>query len=326
MEQSTKDLSICIATPTRGALSIGAEHNVSTRQLIAKLEQHRAQVDFVDQSGAVFYDPTSYFEGKRLMDAGRLNVDEDVVRARSRMVRAFREKSTADFLLFADDDVSFTPMTVVRMVGLAMKFSLGVLCAVYTRKYFNEKALVANVTWAVKQVSDHLDHQNVPDVVAANAKACEILEHPLRFAFEQQDFAAYNRTARPNAKMLHPWLLEIDGAGFGLTLIRRETIARMTKRYEDDLWFRDERMPPRTTALFNLILDKQHRELLSEDHSFCARWHAMGEKVFGFIGPDPVRHTGTHTFEGDISCLVGAEYAATLAKIGVPEKKEGGES
>jgi hypothetical protein len=138
--------------------------------------------------------------------------------------------------------------------------------------------------------------------------------------------------------------VEIEACPLGMTLLTREGLERMEAHYKADrldyealgtinskdgaeslasfakriaklardnpiLAFEDEssivpggRVP--SVALFQLLFEEKTGGLLSEDYSFCARWRAIGQKVWMYLGEgSPVSHQGEMIFAGAIEAF-----------------------
>lgn len=197
--------------------------------------------------------------------AGTLCFQDDLARARSRCVWYALTRSTWDYLLFWDDDVVPSDMSIVpRMVDRANVDGHDVLGAPYPRK---------------------------------RIKAC--------FPYKPIDMSRGQLYAVNDC-------IEVDYLAIGFMLLSRKCLTEMVEFYADE-WFTDRHEAGNeheTIGLFRQVMTstivrpdgKRHRDLLSEDYSFCHRWRAMGGKVQMYVGPGaPVGHVGGHVFTADNS-------------------------
>lgn len=95
-------------------------------------------------------------------------------------------------------------------------------------------------------------------------------------------------------------LIEVEGFPGGCMRVSRACVEKMVEAYADTAFFCGK--APNKTAwhLFQKMrLPDNPHLLLSEDYSFCRRWHDIGGKVW--IDPDlTLGHTGNKTFIGNI--------------------------
>lgn len=99
--------------------------------------------------------------------------------------------------------------------------------------------------------------------------------------------------------------VEIEGTGFGLTMLSRSMMEQMLTAYGGgDLDFLDLMggQPAITTALFMpMILE---RGFMGEDLAFAHRWRQLGGKVWMYIGKGtPIAHFGEGKYQGKIEDL-----------------------
>lgn len=230
-----------------------------------------------------------------------LTAASDVIRTRSRLARQFVLSTNADFALWVDDDIDFSDdlSVVPRMVALAVRFSLGVVGAPYPRKMLRESAITNAVLWATKAIKESDNEEE-------RKRAHDILLHPLRYAYTQQDFVWYLDLKREKPPQPpHAWLTGVDGVGFGCCLTSRNCLFEMLEHYgkpgRDG--FDDKRLGGITTALFYPQLEDE--QLPSEDYAFCRRWQKLGHQVFAYTGPGaPVKHIGSVEFNADRTCML----------------------
>lgn len=203
---------------------------------------------------------------------GRIFMNCDLVRARSRAVRMFLE-SPGTHLLFWDCDV--VPRDVAA-IGAMAESEKDVIALPYPRK---------RVDW--DKVSDQVrDESEQADLGRQSGAELEghSTDWPIRGAKEQPVDG----------------MIRVSECGMGFTMIRREALIKMCAAYPE-LYFRDDMdsqtpsVQP-TFALFQLLIDPTNRDLLSEDYSFCRRWLDIGGEIWMIL--DPAAHVGDHVFGG----------------------------
>jgi hypothetical protein len=262
---------LVIATVTRGASSPGWwDYHRSTRKMTDFLRQP-VPVTCEDVHGIVDVAVEDMPELE-----GTIQLDQDVCKARARIVRKALEMSSADWFLWWDDDIGAEPQLIVLMIFLANKHGIDILGAPYPRKAIREAEVVA----------------------AALAGK----EHPLRYGYCFEDFAIMKHTASVDQPPSNA-LFEVDGIGLGFCLTSRKCLQEMTEAYREADGFIDQRLGGETVGMFTFARGED-RHLPSEDYAFCARWKALGHKIFAYCGNySPVRHVGIYTYEAHPDCL-----------------------
>lgn len=121
----------------------------------------------------------------------------------------------------------------------------------------------------------------------------------------------------------------VSGVGMGITLIRRDAIAKMLEKMPHLVDTRlamhmgrvmmEQAGAPRLIRAFDKIDDPDHGQL-SEDISFCRRWNECGGEVWASIA-HKISHIGPHAFEGCyLTEAVKKEKADEPAKINMAEE------
>lgn len=183
---------------------------------------------------------------------------DDLSRARSRLAAHALDRPGWKWMLWWDDDVApRDPQLVPRMLARAVEFGHDVLCAPYPRK----------------RMPPTMCYVSLP-------------EH-----------------ARDGRMPVDNDCVEILCAGFGFMLTSRKCLEAMTAYYAHE-WFTDKRLDGptrRVVALFKQVHtgspQDEYRDLMSEDHSFCYRWRAMGGKIQMYVGEGaPVPHLGGYAY------------------------------
>lgn len=118
--------------------------------------------------------------------------------------------------------------------------------------------------------------------------------------------------------------MKVEGIGMGCTLIRRDVIDAMIKKFPDLIDTRLELHPAKDTLKqagtsrllrFWEKMDIPERGLVSEDLSFCIRWNQCGGTTWAAIG-HRMSHVGPYDYSGRYLDVVEAlERAPPMAPI-----------
>jgi hypothetical protein len=202
---------------------------------------------------------------------GRIFMNVDLVRARSRAVRMFLE-SPGTHLLFWDCDVVPRDLGVIGAMAASGK---DVISLPYPRK---------RVDW--DKVSDYVRDEN-EQAELGRQSGPELEGHSTDWPI------------RGTKELPVDGVIRVNECGLGFTMIRREAIEKMIAAHPE-LYFRDavDGTVHPTFALFQLIIDPVNRDILSEDYSFCRRWRDLGGEIHMIL--DPASHVGEHVFGGHL--------------------------
>lgn len=99
----------------------------------------------------------------------------------------------------------------------------------------------------------------------------------------------------------HGPLLQASHIGTGFMCIKRSVIEKMFKRYPRLKYNTDIGLGGQydkyTYALFDTMIDKETKDYLSEDYTFCKRWTDMGGEVWADTSIR-LDHSGHYCFKG----------------------------
>jgi len=205
-----------------------------------------------------------------------LGQDALITRCRNTLLSHFMQ-SSATHILFVDSDISFEP----ELLGRFLMASRDVLGAVYPLKthYWDQAA-----------------EQRIRDGEKPSTAA-------LRYVGE----LCTGSEARRDGD-----LATATYAGTGFLLISRTTISRMCDAYPETR-YRSIHAYNSTTghkaecyALFDCFIDPVSESYLSEDFAFCARWRAIGGKVW-LDTRSSLTHSGSVEFSGAPTTQYGAD-------------------
>lgn len=189
-------------------------------------------------------------------------------------------KSTASHLLFIDSDIGFDPLTVIRM----LLHDKDVVTAIYPKKHIN---------WdTVKQKLSREDSEPVESMgldYNINLKSIELTSTDIVNGF---------------ARVLD--------APTGMMLISRDALQRVSDHYREELLCVNDiqgsrEFVPEYVAVFDCMRCPETKRALSEDFAFCRRAQAIGIEIWADLA-SPLVHTGTMTFDADISSRFVPRY------------------
>jgi|TARA_R110000824_G_scaffold120382_3_gene275636 hypothetical protein len=214
------------------------------------------------------------------MDMSILGGDSLITRARNGLAGFFILEKKFTHLLFIDDDLSFNPNTIMRMIAS----DLDVVGGCYPlKKYHMEKVMES----AAKYTE--------PEDIWANS---------LTYAYTGlEDERGVTRLSVTDG------FCEVRDVATGLMLITRNCVDKLMAAYpelycgeESGLDIYNDIHPDiekNFWLFFETSFDKTTKRYLSEDYHFCKLWRDIGEEVWMEVAT-PVVHSGIGHFRGDI--------------------------
>lgn len=201
--------------------------------------------------------------------------DSLVTRARNVCAAIFLKNSLYTHLMFVDADIGFEPEDIERLLEKHEPF----VCSPYPIKRYNFDK--------VREIDSGKLERMTGDEIRA-----KLLRYNVHVS---KNIGNYSREIMNG-------FMEIDRAGTGFMLIRREVFDLMMKeypmlrykshdaqekQYEDFLWL-----------FFDCMVDDDNH-YLSEDFAFCERWRNLGGKIWLDLKAR-LTHTGIEHFRGDM--------------------------
>lgn len=175
-------------------------------------------------------------------------------------------------LMFIDADVSFNPDDVLKLI-------------------LRDKDMAAGL-YPLKQIAwDHL--------LDYNAESAEDLKRAgLTYTYGKKgDDGKYLDNASLLLSGDDDGLIEADAVATGFLLIKRVVFEKMFISNEDN-WYVDPNVGP-VHEYFYTSINKDTRDFIGEDWTFCQNWRALGGKIY--VDPSiHLVHTGTYAFEGKL--------------------------
>jgi hypothetical protein len=207
----------------------------------------------------------------------------DVIRARARFQDFFLTQTDCTELLWVDDDMQWTPETVLGLVT-ECRAGKDVIGAPYPQK---------SIHW-----------ERVDQAVSAG-------RHPETFTSNYP----VNMLRQPEGEGN---CVTVSSIGMGMLCMSRRAVAAiadeaMQQPIESGEWFRDYPSNKRVANSYGFRVDPETGQLLSDSHTICWRWRQLRGKlpftdgrVWMYCGPgSPVNHVGKHVFRGYAEGVVG---------------------
>ncbi len=201
-----------------------------------------------------------------------INIDSaDIVLARNTMATLAWRSPEVTHLLFIDDDMSFEADAVLDLLR-ANKPIVGAICP---------KRLI--------------DPKRLYDA----ARAGRPFEHAMASAL-----SFVTRHLPRDSLTVQDGLIEVEGIGMGVTLIRRDALTQMVERKVVNTYKVQEGRGTdafgnsELHGFFDIILDEEGGTMLSEDLSFCHRWTKQcGGQVWATVDRK-IGHIGMYVYAG----------------------------
>ena len=209
-----------------------------------------------------------------------------IQRARNGIVAKFMGDKTATHLMFIDADITFSWISIVKLLLSGKELSGG--C--YPKKCFN---------W------DKIKHN-----IAKNAdyKDDELMARSLDYVFNP----IYHKEGENVVIRLDNGMAQVKDIGTGFMLIRRSAINKMMDKFPDTKYRNNVAGYGQGSncaddffySLFDCGIDPVSRVYLSEDYLFCKRWIDIGGELWLDIGTN-LNHTGLIDYKGCLSITIG---------------------
>ena len=225
----------------------------------------------------------------------KLNIPFDVMtignesliqRARNGIVAKFMGDSTATHLMFIDADITFSWISIVKLL-LSSKELCG---GCYPKKCFN---------W--DKIKHHI--QKNP-----NLKDDELMAKSLDYVFNP----IYHKEGDNVVIKLDNGMAQVKDIGTGFMLIRKSVITKMIKKFPDTKYKNNVAGYSQSQnstddyfySLFDCCIDPVSRVYLSEDYLFCKRWIDIGGELWLDLNTN-LNHTGIIDYKGCLSITIG---------------------
>ena len=192
-----------------------------------------------------------------------------VTRARNNLASEFLAIPDATHLMFIDSDIAFDPNDVIKLI-------------------LREKDVIAG-PYPQKKINWEGVRQVVTDDVLASEQEMKVASLVFTHSIKDDEGVLKTRLDMPND------VFEVDYAGTGFMLIKREVLEQMRDAMSDDEWYSIPGIDAKMYDFFKVHIDKTNRLYLGEDWTFCKIWKEMGGQVW-VDGSIVLKHVGSYTF------------------------------
>jgi hypothetical protein len=193
--------------------------------------------------------------------------DSLITRGRNSLVAKFLSHPHATHLLFVDADIGFEPAQVAKLLAL----NEGIAACMYPLK---------QLVW--------------DEAAVARARGGELIT-TAALRYVGHPCAGSEQSRRGD-------FVIADYVGTGFMLVARDAITRLIEAHPELHYTMahvpDDVPPQHLYALFDTSIDPETRHYLSEDYTFCARWRALGGKIW-LDTQSSLTHAGAYEYAGD---------------------------
>ena len=207
-----------------------------------------------------------------------------IQRARNGIVAKFMSDNTATHLMFIDADITFSWISIVKLLLGNKELSGG--C--YPKKCFN---------W------DKIKHFNQK---SPNLKEDELMAKSLDYVFNP----IYHKEGANVVIRLENGMAQVKDIGTGFMMIQKSVIRKMMVKYPETKYknnvagYGQGNMNEYFYSLFDCCIDPVSRVYLSEDYLFCKRWIDIGGELWLDVNTN-LNHTGIIDYKGCLGLVIG---------------------
>tara|TARA_R100001509_G_scaffold159498_1_gene126060 strand:+ start:179 stop:1285 length:1107 start_codon:yes stop_codon:yes gene_type:complete len=222
-----------------------------------------------------------------------LSIDNEslVTRARNTLLAMFLASPQCTHLMFIDADIGWDGTDILRM----LHWDKEVICGAYPKK---------GIKWAdIKKAV--LNDKDIDDA--------QMEWYSSNYVVNVKWVDNPNKEGTKMASIDAEGNVEVDDAGTGFMIIKRQVIEKMIKQMPELKYVNDMPLPEEVKKHSYSLFDTSHcpdtGRYLSEDYTFCRRWQKMGGEIW--IDPrTQLSHWGGHTYKGNISKIFQAGAVA----------------
>ncbi len=210
-----------------------------------------------------------------------------IPRARNGIVARFMADEKASHLMFIDADITFSWVSVIKLVLMNKDLSGG--C--YPKKMINWDKVKANIE-KEKEIKED----------ALMAKSLDYVFNPV-YQTQQID-GQVKLTAQINNGMI-----KVKDIGTGFMMIKKECFEILMYKHADLKYrnnvagYHTEKAAEYFYTLFDTDIDPESRVYLSEDYLFCKRWVDCGGECWLDLSVS-LNHTGVMDFRGCVAMSI----------------------
>jgi glycosyltransferase involved in cell wall biosynthesis len=190
-----------------------------------------------------------------------------ITRARNIAIARFLYKTQADYFIFIDADIHFSPDAIIRLIESG--HDVAVAC-------YPKKVIMWDQAEAAVKNNDNRDLSRMASSLVMNFK-------------------------HARSQVVNGFTEVLDGPT-GFMCIKRSVIEKMYEHYKDTLTCVNDhqnRDLDEYCAIFDCMIDPVNRRYLSEDYAFCRRWQLMGGQIYADV-TTILGHVGNLRFSGSI--------------------------
>ena len=209
-----------------------------------------------------------------------------IPRARNGIVAKFMASDEATHLLFVDADITFSWVSVVKLLLADRELSGG--C--YPKKMLNWTKLKHHI----KETPDIEDNMLL-------AKSLDYVFNPVYFKQEDKLIAQVENN-----------MVKVKDIGTGFMLIKKCVIETMIYKfpelqYKNNVagYHGENNVEDYFYTLFDTTIDDESRVYLSEDYLFCKRWIECGGELWLDLSTN-LNHTGSMDYRGCLALNISA--------------------
>lgn len=210
-----------------------------------------------------------------------------IQRARNGIVAKFLADPTATHLMFIDADITFSWVSVVKLLLSGKELSGG--C--YPKKCFN---------W--DKIKHHIGKNPALKDDELMAKSLDYVFNPI-----------YHKQPRPDGKgeqvviRLENGMAQVKDIGTGFMMIQKSVFTKMIAKYPETKYKNNVAGYGASDCfytLFDCCIDPTSRVYLSEDYLFCKRWIDIGGELWLDLNTN-LNHTGLIDYKGCLALTIG---------------------
>lgn len=207
-----------------------------------------------------------------------------IQRARNGIVAKFLADSNATHLMFIDADITFSWISIVKLLLGSKEVSGG--C--YPKKCFN---------W------DKIKHNHIKN---PNLRDDELMAKSLDYVFNP----IYYKDGNNIIIKVENGMAQVKEIGTGFMMIHKTAIHKMIEKFPETKYknnvagYGQDNMGDYFYALFDCAIDPVSHVYLSEDYLFCKRWIDIGGELWLDINTN-LNHTGLIDYKGCLGLTIG---------------------
>jgi len=208
-----------------------------------------------------------------------------ITRARNGIVAKFLGNSVYTHLMFIDADITFSWVSVLKLILGNKELSGGV----YPKKHLNWKKIIK-----CAQSNKEMDHKEII------ARSVDYVFNPVYFTDD---------TNRMIAKVVNG-MVQVKDVPTGFMMIQRSVFDSMIHKFPERKYknnvagYHNKDTEEFFYNFFAVEIDPDARVYLSEDYTFCKLWRECGGDLWVDLSTN-LNHTGTMDYIGALQLIIG---------------------